>query len=140
MPVVGEAHIIVRAITTNVAKDIKNGFNGVSGVGGKNAEQAGQNLSSRFMRGWSKNMDTNPFTQFANGLKEMYPQAQAGYDAINALARCWRGCFIYSNNWVIYCNEGRHSSGKNGVQRRRRSRTKSNSATKSTNRNFKKPS
>ncbi len=86
MPVVGEAHIIVRAITTNVAKDIKNGFNGVSGVGGKNAEQAGQNLSSRFMRGWSKNMDTNPFTQFANGLKEMYPQAQAGYDAINALA------------------------------------------------------
>ena len=44
MPVVGEAHIIVRAITTNVAKDIRNGFNGVSGSGGKNAQKAGEAL------------------------------------------------------------------------------------------------
>lgn len=85
MPVVGEAHIIVRAITTNVAKDINKGFNGVSGSGGKNAEKAGQDLSSRFMSGWNKNMDTNPFTKLSNALKEMNPSAEQGYNSINQL-------------------------------------------------------
>lgn len=85
MPVVGEAHIIVRAITTNVAKDIRNGFNGVSGVGGKNAQKAGEDLATRFMNGFNKNMDNNFLTKLADGMKEVAPQAQASYDAINSL-------------------------------------------------------
>jgi len=85
MPVVGEAHIIVRAITTNVAKDIKNGFNGVSGSGGKSAEKAGENLSAKFMRGFNKGSEINFMSGISKGLQEMTPQAQQGYDAINQL-------------------------------------------------------
>jgi phage-related protein len=85
MPVVGEAHIVVRAITTNVARDIRNGFNGVSGVGGKNAQKAGEDMATRFMRGFNKNIENNFLTKLADGMKEVAPQAQASYDAINAL-------------------------------------------------------
>jgi phage-related protein len=85
MPVVGEAHIIVRAITTNVAKDIRNGFNGVSGSGGKNAQKAGENLSSKFMRGFNKGSEINFLTGISKGLQEMTPSAQQGYETINQL-------------------------------------------------------
>jgi phage-related protein len=85
MPVVGEAHIIVRAITTNVSKDIKNGFNGVSGSGGKSAQKAGEDLSSRFMSGFNKNLEVSFLSKFASGMEAMVPQAQQGYDAINQL-------------------------------------------------------
>lgn len=85
MPVVGEAHIIVRAITTNVAKDIKNGFNGVSGSGGKQAQKTGQDLGTKFMRGFNKNTEVSFLSQLASGMKEMNPAAQQGYDAINSL-------------------------------------------------------
>jgi hypothetical protein len=71
MPVVGEAHIIVRAITTNVAKDINKGFSGLSGSGGgKQAEKAGQDLSNKFMKGFNKGgKDTSFLSNFAAGLK-----------------------------------------------------------------------
>jgi phage-related protein len=86
MPVVGEAHIIVRAITTNVAKDIKQGFNGVSGSGGKQAEKAGQDLSNRFMKGFNKGgKDTSFLSNFAAGLKEMNPAAEQALESMNQL-------------------------------------------------------
>lgn len=85
MPVVGEAHIIVRAITTNVAKDIKNGFNGVSGSGGKQAEKTGQDLASKFMKGFNQNTEVSFLSQLAAGMKEMNPAAEASYQAINNL-------------------------------------------------------
>jgi phage-related protein len=85
MPIVGEAHIMVRAITTNVAKDIRNGFNGVSGSGGKQAQKTGEDLASKFMRGFNKRQETNFLNQFADGLKEMNPAAEQGYNMINEL-------------------------------------------------------
>ena len=87
MPVVGEAHIIVRAITTNVAKDIKQGFSGVSGGGGgKQAEKAGKDLSEKFMKGFNKGgKDTSFLSNFAAGLKEMNPAAEQAYDNMNNL-------------------------------------------------------
>jgi phage-related protein len=85
MPVVGEAHIMVRAITTNVAKDIKNGFNGVSGSGGKNAQKAGEDLGSKFMRGFNKRPEMSFLTQFADGMKEMDSSSKQAYDTINEL-------------------------------------------------------
>ena len=86
MPVVGEAHIIVRAITTNVAKDIRQGFNGVSGSGGKQAEKAGQDLSNRFMKGFNKGgKDTSFLSKFAAGLKEMNPAAEQALESFNQL-------------------------------------------------------
>jgi phage-related protein len=85
MPIVGEAHIMVRAITTNVAKDIQNGFNGVSGSGGKSAQKAGEDLASKFMRGFNKRPELSFVTQFADGMKEMNPAAKQAYDTINEL-------------------------------------------------------
>jgi hypothetical protein len=85
MPVVGEAHIIVRAITTNVAKDIRNGFNGVSGSGGKNAQKAGESLSAKFMRGFNKGSELNFMTGISQGLEQMNPAAERGYNLINEL-------------------------------------------------------
>jgi len=85
MPVVGEAHIIVRAITTNVAKDIRNGFNGVSGSGGKNAQKAGEALSDRFRRGFNKGSEINFLKGISQGLQEMNPAAEQGYNLINEL-------------------------------------------------------
>ena len=88
MPVVGEAHIIVRAITTNVAKDINKGFSGLSGSGGggKQAEKAGQDLSNRFMKGFNKGgKDTSFLSNFSAGLKEMNPAAQQGYETFQQL-------------------------------------------------------
>jgi phage-related protein len=85
MPVVGEAHIIVRAITTNVAKDIRNGFNGVSGSGGKQAQKTGEDLGTKFMRGFNKNTEVSFLSQLASGMKEMNPAAEQGYNAINEL-------------------------------------------------------
>lgn len=85
MPVVGEAHIIVRAITTNVAKDIRNGFNGVSGSGGKNAQKAGESLSAKFMRGFNKGSEINFLTGISQGLETMNPGAKAAYESINEL-------------------------------------------------------
>jgi hypothetical protein len=45
---VGEAHIVVRAITNRVREDIENGFNGVDGIG----DDAGRELSDGFSRGF----------------------------------------------------------------------------------------
>jgi len=51
MALVGEAHIVVRAITDKVASDIKNGFSGIGDVGGKAGSDAGRSFS----RGFAKN-------------------------------------------------------------------------------------
>lgn len=47
MAVVGEAHVIVRAITNRVRPDIQRAFEGLDGVG----EDAGRNISDSFSRG-----------------------------------------------------------------------------------------
>jgi phage-related protein len=51
MALVGEAHIVVRAITDKVASDIKSGFSGIGDVGGKAGSDAGRSFS----RGFAKN-------------------------------------------------------------------------------------
>lgn len=47
MAVVGEAHVIVRAITNRVRPDIQRAFEGLDGIG----EDAGRNISDSFSRG-----------------------------------------------------------------------------------------
>jgi phage-related protein len=87
MPIVGEAHIIVRALTTNVAKDIKDGFNGVSGEAGKSAGQAGRTLAEKFKQGMDKSGKISVFGRWADGLREMAPAAEATREAINEMIR-----------------------------------------------------
>jgi len=65
MAVVGEAHVIVRAITTGVANDIKNGFKDIDG---RIAQSAGRNLGNSFSRGWSGSKGSNVFTRISEGL------------------------------------------------------------------------
>lgn len=85
MPVVGEAHIIVRALTTNVAKDIKNGFDGVGGEAGRSSQKAGRTLAQKFQDGMNKSVRTTIFGKWADGLSEMAPAAESTRDAINQM-------------------------------------------------------
>lgn len=82
MPVVGEAHIIVRALTNKVAGDIKNGFDGVRG---DMAEKAGATLGQKFSSGFNKRLDANRFTRLSDAIQKMAPRAEAARTAINAL-------------------------------------------------------
>jgi phage-related protein len=50
MALVGEAHIVVRAITTAVADDIKRGFSGIGDVGGRAGSDAGRSFSKGFAK------------------------------------------------------------------------------------------
>lgn len=85
MPVVGEAHIIVRALTTNVAKDIEKGFNGVGGEAGKSSGRAGRTLAQKFQEGMNRSVKTTVFGKWADGLREMAPAAEGTRDAVNQM-------------------------------------------------------
>ena len=74
MPVVGEAHIIVRALTNKVANDIKNGFDGVRG---DMAAKAGATLGEKFSSGFNKRLDANRFTRLSDAIKTMAPNGSA---------------------------------------------------------------
>ena len=51
MALVGEAHIVVRAITSGVAGDIKRGFSGLGDIG----DSAGKDVGKSFSKGFAKN-------------------------------------------------------------------------------------
>jgi len=59
--VVGEAHIIVRAITTGVKRDIEKAFDGADQAGGRAGQRAGKSFSNGFNRGSGRN---NTFKKF----------------------------------------------------------------------------
>lgn len=82
MAVVGEAHIIVRALTDKVAGDIQRGFSGTGSAGRK----AGENMGQAFTRGFNKNASANIFTKFADGLSAMVPNAEAAYQSMRKLS------------------------------------------------------
>lgn len=64
MALVGEAHIIVRAITSKVASDIKNGFAGIGDVGGSAGASAGRSFSKGFAKN-NKSIFDNSFIRNA---------------------------------------------------------------------------
>lgn len=76
MAVVGSAEIIVRAITNNVAKDIRDGFEKVNGAT-SGARQSGESLGDAFSRGFKRNANDNMFGNIASGLAAMVPDAMA---------------------------------------------------------------
>ena len=84
MAVVGEAHIIVRAITTKVRKDIIDGFSGLDGAA---ASAAGKKLSQSFTRGWNATKGENIFSRLAAGLETLSPQAEASADKFRTLLK-----------------------------------------------------
>ncbi len=78
---VGEAHVIVRAITSKVDEDIRKGFSGSSSTGGK----AGDAMGKSFSRGFNKNVNQNTFSRIADGLKTLSPGAQKAREAFQKL-------------------------------------------------------
>jgi hypothetical protein len=82
MAVVGEAHIIVRAITTRVKQDIKKGFDGIDG---STAARAGENLGQRMKDAFSKSTKGNWFGKMSDAIGEMAPNAEAAREQMNQL-------------------------------------------------------
>lgn len=83
MAVVGEAHIIVRALTDRVASDIQRGFSGTGAAGRK----AGENMGKAFTRGFNNNANANVFSKFSDGIRAMVPDAEAARLAFRNLTR-----------------------------------------------------
>ena len=84
MAIVGEAQIIIRAITTSVPRDIKNSLQGVSGT---IARAAGRNMGNSFTQGWNDSKGANIFTRLTEGLKTLSPAAEQAADKFRGLVR-----------------------------------------------------
>lgn len=85
MAVVGEAHIIVRAITDGVKDDIKRGFSG----GGSAGRRAGESIGQAFKRGFNDGAykDKSIFGKLAAGLRTAFPEAERTAKAFRRLTR-----------------------------------------------------
>lgn len=85
MAVVGEAHIIVRAITDGVKDDIKRGFSG----GGSAGRRAGESIGQAFKRGFNDGAykDKSMFGKLAQGLRTAFPEAERTAKAFRRLTR-----------------------------------------------------
>ena len=84
MPVVGEAHIVVRALTNKVAEDIRKGFDGVRG---DIAARTGADLGEKFSAGFNKNANQNIFTRISAGIGSMAPAANSARLQLNSLIK-----------------------------------------------------
>jgi hypothetical protein len=84
--VVGEAHILVRAITTGVENDIKRAFKGLSGQGGS-ARRSGDSLGQAFSRGFNSRVNGNIFSKITDGLNSMSPAALGARKQFQSLVR-----------------------------------------------------
>jgi hypothetical protein len=86
--IVGDAYIVVRALTDKVEGDIRRGFSGVEGAG----RQAGEKMGEAFTRGFNRNAGTaTVFGRFADGLRTMVPEAER---ARLAFAKLTRASFV----------------------------------------------
>lgn len=86
MAVVGEAHIIVRAITTGVERDIRRAFRGLNGEGAS-ARRSGESLGAAFSRGFNTNVNSNIFSKITDGLNTMAPAAEGARRRFQSLVR-----------------------------------------------------
>lgn len=84
MAVVGEAHIVVRALTSRVSEDIRKGFDGVRG---DIAARTGADLGEKFAAGFNKNANQNIFTRIAEGIRSIAPAGDAARLKLNALIK-----------------------------------------------------
>jgi hypothetical protein len=83
--IVGRAEIVVRAITNNVASDIKRGFQDISG--GNIGKNAGNKLAQAFNAGFDKGNTKNVFTKIADGISTISPEAKGASDALGSMVR-----------------------------------------------------
>lgn len=86
MALVGEAHILIRAVTKDVAKDIERGIRGTEGVVSAAGRSAGRKFSNAF-----RGSQGNFFSKISAGLKAIAPEAEA---ARSAWARLQKTGFV----------------------------------------------
>jgi hypothetical protein len=84
MAVVGQAYVVVRAITDKVEGDIKRGFSGASTSAGRAGRDMGNALTSALGDSFKKN---NAFTRLSNQIKTLYPEADRAADSFTSLVR-----------------------------------------------------
>ena len=87
MAVVGDAFIVVRAITTGVEKDIKNAFKGTDRIGDQAGNDVGRSFQKGFMRGGNgKNMFGSLIRQAVSAKERFASLTRAGYVLAPALS------------------------------------------------------
>lgn len=91
MAVVGTAHILVRAITTNVRRDIQRGFDGVDDIG----KNAGSRMGSSFRGGFLKEAD-NAYKKFRSLSAMGYITGPAIAGVASALSSVVSGLFAFA--------------------------------------------
>jgi len=84
MAVVGEAYVVIRAVTSGISRDIKNGFDGISD---SVVRRAGQRVGSSFSDGFNRSPTANVFTRISEGLSSMVPEAEQSRLAFRRLVR-----------------------------------------------------
>ena len=86
MAVVGEAHVLVKAITTGFDADLRRQLRGIAGGVGPDGRAAGESLGQAFNRGFNRSAG-NIFGRVAEGLRTMYPEAEQARLVFRSLVR-----------------------------------------------------
>lgn len=86
MATVGEAHILVKAVTTGFDQSLRRQLKGIAGSVAPDGRAAGESLGHAFNRGFNRSVG-NVFTKVAEGLRTMYPEAEQARLAFRSLVR-----------------------------------------------------
>lgn len=85
MAVIGSAEVVVRAITSGFEDSIRNDLKRISGSTA--GSQAGRSLGDSFTRGFQRSTSGNVFGKFADGLRELAPNAEMARERFQRLVR-----------------------------------------------------
>lgn len=86
MAIVGEAHIIVKAITSGVERDIRNGFQNVEGAGTDAGTRLGTSYGNGFWQGYNSSRGAKVFDRIRDGLRNLEGQAERALRTFQNLA------------------------------------------------------
>lgn len=86
MAIVGEAHIIVKAITSGVERDIRNGFQNVEGAGTDAGQRLGKSYGNGFWAGYNSSNGAKVFDRIRDGLRSLDREADSSLRTFQRLA------------------------------------------------------
>ena len=86
MAIVGEAHIIVKAITSGVERDIRNGFQNIEGAGTDAGKRLGSSYGNGFWEGYNSSRGAKVFDKIRDGLRSLDGEAARSLRTFQSLA------------------------------------------------------
>lgn len=86
MAIVGEAHIIVKAITSGVERDIRNGFQNVEGAGTDAGKRLGRSYGNGFWAGYNSSSGAKVFDKIRDGLRNLEGESKQALKTFQSLA------------------------------------------------------